>query len=305
MNSCARRVSPASSALILALAAVLGLCQPAPAGETIDRTHKVNKDAIITIDNLAGSVTVTGWNRNEVKITGALDEQAEGLQVEGDADRLAIEVKYPKRMRGNVDGSRLEIQVPAGSRLEIRSVSADVTLDNVEGAVEINTVSGEVKVRGKPASLRAESISGGLDVVAESAKIVLRTISGAIDAAGEAREFSCNSISGGIDVTADKNLATLSCETISGNVVVKGPIARKAEWELATHSGDVKLELAGKIDARFRVSTFSGRIADVFGQQPARTSRYVPGQELNHTEGDGGALIKVDAFSGNVRIERR
>jgi DUF4097 and DUF4098 domain-containing protein YvlB len=293
------------AALTLLLVAVVVAVGPALADQAIDETRKVSRNATITIKNLAGSVTVAGWNRSEVKITGTLDEKASELSIEGGEDQLMIEVRYPDRVKNVREGSRLVIQAPAGARLDIGTVSARVEADGIEGTLEIKTVSGDVTVRGKPAAVRAESVSGGLDVAAQADKVTLATVSGDIEAAGARRDLSCRSVSGAITADAGKDLATLSCETISGDLAVAGQLARKAEWELSAHSGDVRVELAGKVDARFRLKTFSGDIHDTFGREASRTSRYAPGRELSFTEGTGDALLKVDVFSGSVRVVQK
>lgn len=283
----------------------LATALPAPAGQAIDETHKVNRNAVVTIDNLAGSVTVTGSSRNEVKITGTLDDKAEELRVTGDANQLAIEVRYPEKTGSIKNGSHLEIQVPIDSRLEIETVSANVSVDRCEGPLTINTISGEAVLRGKPAAVRAETVSGGLDLDATTDRAVLSSISGGITAKGVRHHLSCNTISGNIKVAVEKDLTALNCEVISGDITVTGQPARKAEWDLSAHSGNVTVNLIGKVDARFRLKTFSGTIDDAFGHAAERTSQYVPGKELSFTEGDGEALVKVSVFSGNIRIQRQ
>jgi DUF4097 and DUF4098 domain-containing protein YvlB len=283
------------STLLTILAVSLLLALPALADQSIDETRKADKDAVISIDNLAGSVTVTGWNRQEVKITGTLDDKAEELKISGDSKQLSIEVRYPDRVRNINEGSRLTIQVPAGCQLEIRTVSAEVTTDKTEGALEVKTVSGEVTLRGKPASVRA------VDVQTDRAN--LACVSGTIKVAGVRGDLSCRSVSGKIQVDAGKDLKTLGCDVVSGDITVTGQLARKAEWDLSAHSGNVNVELAGKVDARFRLKTFSGDIDDVMGHQAERTSKYAPGKELSFTEGGGDALVKVDVFSGRIRVK--
>ena len=55
------------------------------AGTPINQTRVVNVDARIDVSNVKGSVTVTGWDKPEVAISGTLGEGAKGLSVTGDA----------------------------------------------------------------------------------------------------------------------------------------------------------------------------------------------------------------------------
>jgi len=288
--------------LATAVLAVTGT-SPALAGLSVDETRAVNKDATIRIENLAGTITVTGWDRSEVQITGTLDDQAEKLEITGGGDRLDIEVRYPRSVKTH-DGSTLDIRVPAGCRVKTSTVSADVAVDKVAGSVEIETVSGEVNVRGNPAGLDVEAVSGGIDVAVATAKATLACVSGDINVGGIRGELECSTVSGSIEIDAGKQLQALECETVSGDLTVTGELPRDADWNLSAHSGDVTLVLAGKVDAEFRIETFSGEIHDAFGHTAVRSSQFTPGHELEFSEGEGNAAVEINAFSGDVQIRK-
>jgi DUF4097 and DUF4098 domain-containing protein YvlB len=288
---------------LLALALVWVL--PAVAGSPIDETRQVDKDATISIENLAGEVIVKGWNRSEVQITGTLDDKAEELKITGGGDRLDIEVKYPDRVKNIDEGTRLEVMIPSGCDLEISVVSADIQVDAVRGDVEIESVSGEVMLRGEPADLEVETVSGNLDIDVVTDTADVACVSGDIEIKGVRKELECAVVSGNITVDAGKQMEALECETVSGDVTVRGTLPRKAEWSLAAHSGDILLELSGEVDAEFSIESFSGEIHDAFGHQAHRTSKYAPGSELEFTEGDGSATVEIEVFSGDVKIKQR
>lgn len=293
---------PLAALVLLALALSTA---PASAQRAIDETHKLDKGGTLAVENLAGSITVTGWNRQEVKITGSLDDKAEKLEVTGDARELEIAVRYPDRVRNVNEGTTLVIQAPAGCRLEINGVSTTVAVDRMDGELEARTVSGKLTLRGKPAAVRAETVSGTLDLDLETDRATLSTVSGDIKVGGVRRDLSCRAVSGKLVIDAGKDLEKLTCEVISGNIRVTGQMARKAEWALSAHSGDVTVDLVGKVDARLRLKTFSGTIHDVFGKSAERTSKYAPGKELSVTEGNGEGLLTVDVFSGDVRVGKK
>lgn len=306
-RSCTTSATPLKllSVLILVCALCLAAALPALAAQTVDETRRADRNAAITVKTLAGSVTVTGWNRQEVKVTGTLDDQAEELVITGDGKELLIEVRYPDRVKNLKNGSDLTIQVPSQSSLDVSTVSATIAVDRFEGSLAAQSVSGALTVRGKPASVRAQTVSGKLDLDAVTDRAQLSTVSGAITVAGVRRDLSCKAVSGDLRIDAGKDLAALECEVISGSIAVAGQLPRKAEWDLSAHSGSVRVDLAGKVDARLRLKTFSGKIHDVFGHQAERTSRYAPGQQLSVTEGSGDALLAIDVFSGEIRVEKK
>ena len=67
------------------------------AAEEVDRTLDAAADGAVEISNIAGSVTVEGWSRNEVQVKGTLGRNVEELIFERDGDRVTIKVKVPKR----------------------------------------------------------------------------------------------------------------------------------------------------------------------------------------------------------------
>ncbi len=288
--------------LAVAVLALLVGAVPALAQQAIDESRQVDKDATISIENIAGSVTVTGWNKSEVQITGTLDDKAEELEITGGGSKLTIEVKYPDDTENIDEGSALVLMVPHGADVEVSVVSADVEIDEVRGEVEIEAVSGEIVLRGEPAEIEVATVSGNLDLDVATDVAALACVSGDIEIKGVRRELECAVVSGNITVDAGKDMESLECETVSGDITVTGSIARGAEWQVSAHSGDITLKLIGKVNAEFDVETFSGEIHDMFGHSAERTSKYAPGSELSFTEGDGDANVEIEAFSGDVKV---
>ncbi|MBT5220507.1 MAG: hypothetical protein HOI35_16020 [Woeseia sp.] len=52
------------------------------------------EDGEVVVSNVAGSVEVSGWSRNQVEITGTLGDGVEALIFERD-DEILIKIKLP------------------------------------------------------------------------------------------------------------------------------------------------------------------------------------------------------------------
>ncbi|MEO7917155.1 MAG: hypothetical protein ABIR16_05880, partial [Dokdonella sp.] len=81
--------------MLVLLAAQSVLASYAVAATPIDENRTVSPDARIEISNVKGSVTVRGWDRPEVTISGTLGDGSKGLTVDGGGDRLLIKVEPP------------------------------------------------------------------------------------------------------------------------------------------------------------------------------------------------------------------
>jgi DUF4097 and DUF4098 domain-containing protein YvlB len=326
---------------ILALAALAISAGGLAAQREINETHRTPADGRVEIHNLAGSVRVVGWDRNEIRINGTLGRGAERLEVSPRGSTTEIRVILPRRGR-NVQGSDLEVRVPAGKEVVVRTTSAEIGVSDIVGAVSAHTTSGEVRVTGRPSSVSAVSTSGDVDVeVTASNRVQARSTSGDVRVDGSVRgsvevestsgdvqvsaatpEIRAQSVSGDVSLRgasgrvsastvsgdteiADSRIQYGSFETVSGRLRFQGGLQRGGAFNLQSHSGDVELLLPADAGAEFEVKTFSGDIDTEFPVQAQRTSRHGPGQELRFTTGGGGALVTVKTFSGNVKLLRR
>jgi hypothetical protein len=269
-----------ATVVLLALTAL-----PTGAQEKVDRRLPATATGTVQVRNLAGSVRVAGWDRNEVQVQGTLGQGTERLDFENRSGVIVVEVVLPERrenQRNNrIEGSELEIRVPAGAVMDVRTVSAGIRVEGVRGMLDLETVSGEIQTIGEPEEVRARTISGDIDVASSRGSVNANTISG--------------------EVTIGQAVGEFKVTTISGNATVRA----RARLELESHSGTIELTVPANVSARFEVDTFSGSIINEFGQEPVRTSKYVPGKELNFTQGSGDARIRIHVFSGRVEIRKR
>lgn len=236
------------------------------AGEDIHKTVDASRNGRVEIDNLAGSVTITGWDRDEVEITGTLGKGTERLDVQEKGDRVIIEVVLPSGRNHRVEGTELNIRVPRGSEVEVSTVSASIDVSEVDGSLELSSISGAVRVEG-----------------------------------GEPEEVEIDSISGRIRV--DVRLDRGEFSTISGHIEARLDLTSRSRVDFDSVTGHIELTVPRGLNADFDISTFNGRIDCDFGPKPRKTSRYVPGAELNFSTGSGGARVSANSFSGRVTIE--
>jgi DUF4097 and DUF4098 domain-containing protein YvlB len=284
---------------ILCLAAGTAL-----AGDTIDEKRSVDADARISLEILAGTLEIVGWDRNEVHIEGTLDPKAEKLEIKGGGSELEIVVKYPRRIRNINEGSQLTVHVPHGCRLEVQTISTEVTVAKVDGEVVVETVSGNVEVRDGPASLEISSVSGMVDVSVDTEEVEIETVSGRILVEGVKRELDVSTVSGETKINAGE-IQEFSFNAVSGSLELRADPAANGRWEIDCHSGEIDLYVPADVDARFDIDSFSGDIDDDFGHKAKRTSKYAPGKELSFTQGGGSARIDISIFSGKVNIHKR
>lgn len=282
--------------------ALILLAAPLMAQTEINETRPLDSSATLSVDNISGSVIVTGWNRNEVQITGTLGRGTEELRISGDSSRMDIDVVLPKHSR-NVKPTHLVISLPRGCRLDVDTVSADIDLSDFDGDMELESVSGDIKAVCGAGDVAIESVSGEIRLQGQSSDTEVENVSGDIRLRGIDGVLSVNSVSGDILVEGG-TFSSISAEAVSGNLQFDVGLASGARIEVSAHSGDVLFLLAGGLSADCEVNTFSGNITNEFGPAGIE-NEHGPGTELEFTAGSGDGHMEIDTFSGNVVLKQR
>ncbi|HUH13673.1 MAG TPA: DUF4097 family beta strand repeat-containing protein [Longimicrobiales bacterium] len=290
-----------------ALLAVALTAGAASGQRSINETRDVSATGTVQIENLAGSVRVIGWNRDQVQVTGSLAERAERLDFTTSGSMTRVEVVFPRQrnmnLRGNEADSDLEIRVPARSRVVVETVSADITASELAGRLDFQSVSGDIDVRARSGqTVRVESVSGTVAVAGAIEDLRASSVSGQVRVSGVRGSATAETVSGEVVVT-DADLREGTFKAVSGTVRYEGGLSR-GTFNFESFSGRVILVVPGGLDANFDVSTFSGAISSDFEATVDR-QRYTPAKEMRFTVGSGDARVIVKSFSGSVEIRRR
>lgn len=295
------------------LALLLAAAPAAAADRTVSERGAMPPDGQVSIENIAGSVKVVGWDRDEISVTGTLGDDVERLDFSAGA-RARVEVVYKERHRrkgesrrelhGPGGGADLTVQVPRGCQLEVEVVAAGVDVSGLGGEIEVTSVSGDVDVRGACQRLDVECVSGNVEIDGAGRATQVGTVSGNLKVRCDDAALEVETVTG--EATVDcTNLRSLEANTVNGTITVSGRPARGAVIEAESVNGALTLAVPGDVGAAFEVTTFNGGIENAFGQKPARTDRYTPGEELRFTNGDGGAEVRLNTLNGKIRILKK
>ena len=255
----------------------------------------------LTVSCPGGEVTVTGSDRNEIKVRARTENGA--IRFTSNGTRATLE---PASGRGCSDG-HFDVTVPAGTRLSASTWSGSVGVRGVHGEIEVRAQSGDVTVRDAGDRLDVESLSGDVNIIGVKGETRVNTISGGLELSAARGDVTAETVSGDIalrDVIAKQ----IRIHTTSGDVSYMGSILEGGRYEFNTHSGEVTLGLPSDIGAELSVSTFSGGIESDFpitlkaGEHGIGSAQ---AKHLNFTLGRGTARIVAETFSGDITLQRR
>jgi DUF4097 and DUF4098 domain-containing protein YvlB len=294
--------------------------------DRFSRTVRIGRTGALELSNIAGDITVTGGNGEEVQIEAVkrarsrdeanakalLDELR--IEVTELPNRVEVRTLYPRNRRhfsGSVDYT---VTLPTGASANIRSVSGNVRVSNVKGELRAESISGNLVTSGATRLALLKTVSGDVDVTDAAAEgpVNVSTVSGHLVARGlTARSLDLGSVSGDVvltNVTADR--ATV--KTVSGNLEYNGPLARNGRYEMSAHSGNVRLAVSGTTGFELEATTFSGDVRSDFaltlhaGVEQSGDRR---GPRLNRSIrgsfGDASAVVNLKSFSGDIVVTKR
>lgn len=269
---------------------------------TIDQHRPAAPDGAIDIENMAGSIKVTGWDKPEIVVSGRLGSRASGLQFSGGPNRTRIEVET----EGNPHGvhSDLDIKVPAGSRLRIEGFEASITVIGVTGSVEAETVNGSISLSGGVKDVDLQAVNGAVEVAKASGRIKAESVNGSVTVRDSSGQLEASTVNGALVVTGG-TWEQVRIETVSGSLRFEGSLTRRSTLEAETVSGSAEFAFPADLGIDFQVSTFSGDVDNELGPAATKQGRFSPEKELSFSVAGGGAKVTVQTLSGGIRLRKR
>jgi len=228
---------------------------------------------------------------------------------------VEVRTELPSR-RNVVAAVDYTIALPSGANVDVKTVSGTVRVSSVRGELRAESISGDVTAASVTRVRALKSLSGNIEVNdAEGDEIAANTASGMVKAHNvKARSLEFESVSGDLRFT-EAQCDRVMLKTISGNIEYGGRLARSGRYEMTSHSGDVRIVPIGTIAFDLEASTFSGDVRSDFPLTLRGAGRGVGngfgprGPQFNRTIrgsiGEGGALLSIRSFSGNVVIVKR
>ena len=284
--------------LIALLAALAWPAHATDVNQTLDAAANGN----VHISNIAGSVSVNGWSRNSVEVTGTLGRNVEKLIFERDGDDILIKVKVPRKGGRGID-SDLSIHVPQGSSIDVGTVSADIEVSDVKGEQSLHTVSGDVDTEYNGAEISAESVSGDVEIQGDKSdgEVRANSVSGDVTVFRASGEIYAGSVSGDL-VVDEGDYSDAELNTVNGEILFTAKLSEKGRMSIESVNGDVDIVFDGKLHADVDIETLNGDIDNCFGPDARRVSKWGPGMELSFKAGDGSGRLDITTVNGDIEI---
>ncbi len=239
--------------------------------ESFTRTVRLDRGAVIDLENTAGDIIITGGGGSDVRIdavkrmrgTSEADAQTRlrdvQIEIVERAGRLQVRTNYP-RVRNGGGAVDYTLAVPSAADLVIRSVSGDVRVSNVRGELRAETINGDLEATSVGQVQLAKTISGSVTISGAEGDLRAESVNGDVVIRGlKGRSGQVSTVSGDVRMS-DIELERANIGSINGDIDYGGALARSGRYELHTHSGDVVIAPSGDAGFDVEANTFNGDI---------------------------------------------
>lgn len=218
------------------LAMAFAMTASAQVTEEFHRTVPLSVTGRIALDNINGSVTITGWERNEVQIDAVkkassqqkLDEAR--IEVDASADSVHIRTRYPEgRTNNNPATVTYQLHVPHVARLDNISL--------VNGSLDVSQVSGEIK---------ADLVNGKANAHDLAGRAELSSVNGTINAYYRSLD----------------NVTGIELKSVNGSVRLGLPSSPNADVRVSTVNGGITTEFPLQVQGKFVGRHLEGKLGN-------------------------------------------
>ena len=261
-----------------------------------DTTFSVRPGSRIEVETFGGSITVRGWNRNEVRVQAQHGRRdVIDINTRGAAVRIEAEGQM-----GVAKDVRFMLNVPRDVSIEASGVQTDIDVEGVNGDVEAETVQGNVRVIGGK-RLKLESVEGDLLVAGARGNVQASTVNRGVRVTDVVGDLSLETVNGPIVVQKVQS-SNVDAATVNGRIVYEGALRDGGDYSLATHNGTIWVVVPNGANVAVSVSTFNGELDTTF--EIPRFESNARQRSYNFVLGNGRARLDLETFGGGINLRR-
>jgi hypothetical protein len=282
------------------------LARQATAQTRVDERWPLDSGGSVRIVSPLGRIRVLGWDADSLAVSARLEQRGGGrFSAAGDAHVRKLVVDPA------AGSAELEVHVPRGATVWLKSVSARIDIEGVDGTLDLSSQGGSIRVLGTPQDVTAETMDGSVELAGGTARARVKTVSGDILLRGASQDLAASTLSGHIVVRAagwqrgGTGVQRGKFASVTGDISFDGELGRGGGVELESQSGRVVVRVPATTIADFDVLTIGGAITNHLGDAQPKPGAAGTGQELRFSTGavGSGAQITARTFKGAILLE--
>ena len=188
------------------------------------------------------------------------------------------------------------IQVPDGSRLTIVNTSGKMSIGHINSRLDIRTSSAEIDLQSIEGDINIENSSGATRGELLFGPVTVRQAQGKIDLKFVEGDIRIKSSSADINVRQDRGSIDLTTST--GHVTIQTNLDSSREYFVETESGNINLSIPETSSGNLRIESQTGDIQTDIPIAIKSMSR----KQVEGRFGAGGVKVNLISISGNVTV---
>lgn len=300
--------------LLFSLSLLALLPARAQEARTVSDTVPLAAGGSVTIDNHEGSITVTTWDRDEVRYEarieaerGASHPERTTVVVDRSDRHLDLRTEYEKSGGGffgwnnqNIMPVHYTVTMPRTARLviddhesdiEVTGLGAELDIDTHEGPITVADQQGALRIDAHESAIAVTGQQGGLVIDTHESRMRLRDVAGRVEIDTHDGEVTAENLSGSFEMNTHDGRADLT-------------FAALEDVRIDSHDGTFTLTLPPA--AGFDLDTDFNSDADLEASFDLSALR-LGDDDANYrgAVNGGGPRIRLSSHDGRFRLRER
>jgi len=273
-----------------ALVASIGMTQQ------MDTTFAVSGSGQLDLNNHEGTVVVSTWDREEIRIQAEWDDGPRPITIRQAGSTVRV------RVRGDMGlpAVDFDLTVPRGMSIAVQGISVGVSIDGSQANIAVQSVEGDVAVIGGSGNVAIQAVEGDVEVHEASGHIAVHSIEGHVIVRESDGTVEVEAVDGDVDLI-DIDSENIGVNVVDGDVTFQGAIHDGGRYFMSTHDGDLNIIIPDDSNARVSIATYDGELeSDI----PIEIEGDISKRRFSFTLGTGQALVELSSFDGVIRLQK-
>ena len=264
--------------------------------DKIERSIPVDPRASITLCVMSGTLTVRGWDKNELRARSADADQIELRRIDKAKDPTTpasrVDVMVLVKYGGKGDCQSLadvEMDVPRDATVQVQTRDGDILITGVAGAYA-GSQNGDIVIERVSKFVEAGVVGGSISLKDSTGRINLSSAGGGVEVHNVRPltpddTIDVGTVSGDIQIDHVSN-QKLAAKTVNGTITMNGPLAKAGQYAFTTIGGDVFLSIPH--DASFTLNARVNGKGDIVSDFPLKYLPEPPAVPIPQPQPDPG-----------------
>jgi hypothetical protein len=278
--------------------------------EDFHSSYPLQPGGRISLENMNGSVEISGWEKDTVDIVGTKYANSESVLKDMKIDVVAspgsviIRTLTPPGPRGSF-GAKYILRVPKKTVLDrITSSNGSIHVESIDGSAKLKTSNGSVRIAKLNGPLDVQTSNASVEVNDQTGDTTVQTSNGSIRAEDIRGSFEATTSNASIHASQidPEPHKLLRLETSNGKVELTLDHPKDNDLRIKTSNASILLRLPAGAGGQLRARTSNSSISTDF--DVTVKSGQMSKSHMEGTIGSGGPLLELITSNGSIKIQK-